>query len=144
VIRIEVLHTFAALALSCGVVSALLPDGAIRKTASLVMGLMMTLCWLESLTDHFQWPSLPQAAETVLSDTALHGEDYTAALDVYERLLSSRASAESGQAIQVKLDADGAIAQLIIPQECDQQSLLRACQAIGADPALAVSSAAGR
>lgn len=108
------------------------------------MGLMMTLCWLESLTERFQWPSLPQAAETVLSDTSLHGEDYSAALDVYERLLSSRASAESGQTIRVELGADGAIVQVIIPQGCDQSSLLRACQAIGVDPALAVSSAAGR
>ena len=143
-IPIEVLHTFAALALSCGVVAVLLPEGGMRKTALLVMGLMMTLCWLESLTAHFQWPSLPQAAETVLSDTALHREDYTAALDVYERLLSSRASAESGQTIRVELGADGAIIRMIIPQGCDEASLLRACQAIGASPDLAVPSAAGR
>lgn len=62
----EWLHPFIALTLCCGLVLSLLPEGSLRRTAALVLGLMVTLCWAESLAALFHWPALPEAPATVL------------------------------------------------------------------------------
>ncbi|MCH5286740.1 MAG: hypothetical protein J1E43_04910 [Christensenellaceae bacterium] len=60
------LKTFATLALISGALLVLLPDGSLRRTAALVMGLLLTLCWAEGLISLI---SLPQGG--ALPDTAL-------------------------------------------------------------------------
>ena len=60
------LKTFATLALISGALLVLLPEGSLRRTAALVMGLLMTLCWAEGLMVFLAWPS-----EGTLPDTAL-------------------------------------------------------------------------
>lgn len=62
----EWLHPFIALTLCCGLVLSLLPEGSLRRTAALVLGLMVTLCWADSLAALFHWPSLPEPPATVL------------------------------------------------------------------------------
>ena len=62
----EWLYPFVTLALCCGLVLSLLPEGSLRRTAALVLGLMMTLCWAESLAVLFHWPALTDPPATVL------------------------------------------------------------------------------
>lgn len=62
----EWLHPFIALTLCCGLVLSLLPEGSLRRTAALVLGLMVTLCWADSLASLLHWPALPEPPATVL------------------------------------------------------------------------------
>ena len=62
----EWLHPFIALTLCCGLVLSLLPEGSLRRTAALVLGLMVTLCSADSLAALLHWPSLPEPPATVL------------------------------------------------------------------------------
>lgn len=45
----DLLRTFSTLTLMAGAVLTLLPEGSLRKTAILVLGLMITMCWTEGL-----------------------------------------------------------------------------------------------
>lgn len=65
----ELLKTFATLALIAGALMTLLPEGAMRRTAALVIGLMMMLFWAEGLLNLLQWPSLPPTPDTPLAVT---------------------------------------------------------------------------
>lgn len=143
-VLIEAIHTFAALALACGVVGTLLPEGALKKTAALVMGLLLTLCWADTLSSWLNWPLPSTQPETVLSSAQADVNDRSAALSAYERLLSAQASEASGASVQVELNSDGSVARVLLPVGCDQDTLLRACRAVDADPSLAVESTAVR
>lgn len=87
----SLLKTFAALALAAGAALTLLPEGSLRKTAALVIGLMLTLCWAEGLasllraTDAAAWPDAP---DTPLATTgvALDQAAGEAARNLAERL----------------------------------------------------------
>lgn len=48
---LEVLAQFAALSLVSGLMLTLLPEGSIRRTASMAVGLLLLLFWMESLHD---------------------------------------------------------------------------------------------
>lgn len=61
------LHPFIALSLCCSIVLTLLPQGSLRRTAALVLGLMLTICWAESLAGLFHFPAIPQAENTMLA-----------------------------------------------------------------------------
>ena len=63
------LKTFATMALISGALLMLLPEGTLRKTAALVMGLMLTLCWVEGLLTLFRLPVGGDYPDTVLSAT---------------------------------------------------------------------------
>lgn len=65
----EWLHPFIALTLCCGIILTLLPEGSLRRTAALVLGLIMTLCWADSLSALFHWPALPEPPATMLVHT---------------------------------------------------------------------------
>lgn len=65
----EWLHPFIALTLCCGLVLTLLPEGSLRRTAVLVLGLTITLCWAESVFSLLQWPSLSEPPATALTPT---------------------------------------------------------------------------
>ena len=81
----EWLHSFAALSLCCGVAAALLPEGSLRKTASLVLGLMLTLCWAEGLCRAFGLAG-PPAPASVLAETGFQLDD---ACDACVRAMAS-------------------------------------------------------
>ena len=63
------LKTFATMALISGALLMLLPEGSLRKTAALVMGLMLTLCWAEGIIMLFRLPVGGAYPDTVLTDT---------------------------------------------------------------------------
>lgn len=65
----EWLHPFIALTLCGGVVLSLLPEGSLRRTAALVLGLVLTLCWTENAAGLFHWPTLPDPPATALVRT---------------------------------------------------------------------------
>ena len=53
------LETFAAFSLASGVILTLLPEGSLRRTARLAIGLMMLLCWAKGLLSLL--PDFPEA-----------------------------------------------------------------------------------
>lgn len=66
----ELLSGFAALSLVSGALTALLPEGSLRRTACMVVGLMMLMYWytgLTSLGDHL--PVAGQSPATPLVHT---------------------------------------------------------------------------
>ena len=88
----EWLHSFAALSLCCGVAAALLPEGSLRKTASLVLGLLLTLCWVESLCGMAGLGALPDVPSSVLAETGFRADDAYA-----ECVRALEAAAEDGR-----------------------------------------------
>ena len=65
------LRTFATLALISGALLVLLPEGSLRRTAALVMGLLLTLCWAQGLMALIQLPPASDMPDTVLSSTGM-------------------------------------------------------------------------
>ena len=65
------LKTFATLALISGALLVLLPEGSLRRTAALVMGLLLTLCWARGLTDLLQPTQDTEPPDTALSPTGV-------------------------------------------------------------------------
>lgn len=63
------LHPFITLTLCCGLALSLLPEGGLRRTAALVLGLMLTLCWTDSIASLLHWPELPPSPVTALVET---------------------------------------------------------------------------
>ena len=61
------LHPFISLSLCCGIVLSLLPQGSLRRTAALVLGLMLTICWAESLAGLLRIPAAAQVTATMLA-----------------------------------------------------------------------------
>ncbi len=45
----DLLGTFAALSMAGTVVLSLLPEGGLKRTASMAVGLLMLLCWAEGI-----------------------------------------------------------------------------------------------
>lgn len=69
----QMLFTFAGLVMCSSVVLALLPQGGIRKTASLVAGLMILSVWLSSLSGTLKLPSFPDLPDSLF--TSLEAAD---------------------------------------------------------------------
>ena len=65
------LKTFATLAILAGALLMLLPDGSLRRTAALVMGLLLTLCWAEGLAGLVDLPEGGALPDTPLSVTGM-------------------------------------------------------------------------
>ena len=65
------LKTFATLALISGALLVLLPEGSLRRTAALVMGLLMTLCWAEGLMAFLAWPPEGDVPDSALVPTGM-------------------------------------------------------------------------
>lgn len=82
---LTLMHRFAALTLTLAVLTWLLPEGSVRRTAMLAAGLMAALCFLEGVQGLLQLPEAPAAPATVLTETSARAGDLSAALDVYER-----------------------------------------------------------
>ena len=82
---LTLLHRFSALTLMLGVLSWLLPEGSLRRTAMMAAGLMAALCFLEGMQGLASLPEGPSAPATVLTDTSARAGDLSAAMAVYER-----------------------------------------------------------
>ena len=82
------LRPFATMALISGALLMLLPEGSLRKTAALVMGLLLTLCWAEGLMGLLRLPETGLAPDTALSATGvtIQSAAEDAAIDLAERL----------------------------------------------------------
>lgn len=93
---LTLMHRFAALTLTLAVLSWLLPEGSLRRTAMLAAGLMAALCFLEGMQGLLQLPEGPAAPATVLTETSARAGDPSAAMAVYERqAAASHAGGES-------------------------------------------------
>ena len=65
------LKTFATMALMASALLMLLPEGSLRRTAALAMGLLLTLCWAEGLTGLLSLPEGDALPDTPLSVTGM-------------------------------------------------------------------------
>lgn len=63
----DLIRSYAGLAMVCGAVMLLLPQGGLRRTASLAMGLTLALFWLHGITSYFHFPEIPEAPDTLLT-----------------------------------------------------------------------------
>lgn len=99
----ELIRSFAALSLACGAALLLLPEGSLRRTASLAMGLVLALCWLQGLMGLFRLNLDVDAPETILAPSAA-SPDASAAL-------SALASHAAGTPVSVSVEAPRLAAQ---------------------------------
>ena len=93
---LTLLHRFTALTLIVGVLSWLLPEGSLRRTAMLAAGLMAALCLMEGVQGLLQLPEGPDAPATILTETSARAGDRSAAMAVYER--QAEQSSAAGEA----------------------------------------------
>lgn len=71
----DLLGTFAALSMAGTVVLSLLPEGGLKRTASMAVGLLMLLCWAEGIASLLGL-SLPDvSAPQALAPTAVSVEE---------------------------------------------------------------------
>lgn len=76
---LELLKQFAVMTIAAGMMLSLIPEGGVRRTASMAAGLMMLLFWaqgIEKLLEAAGSLLLPGAPETPLTST---GSDVTQA-----------------------------------------------------------------
>lgn len=71
----QILATFAALSMAGTVVLSLLPDGGLKRTAGMAVGLLTLMCWAEGVAALFGVELSATAPETMLSPTAVTVED---------------------------------------------------------------------
>ena len=114
----ELIRSFAALSLACGAALLLLPEGSLRRTASLAMGLVLALCWLQGLMGLFRLNLDVDAPETILVPSAA-SPDASAAL-------SALASHAAGTPVSVSVEGEA-------PRLAAQQPEA-AAQALGVAP----------
>ncbi len=127
----DLLHTFAALAMIASAVAALLPEGSLRRTAALAIGLTVTLCWVQGLRETIALPDLPAAPDTGLTASAAPALDLSAAREVYARRLSGAASEAAGVPVTVRITEDGRLA-VTAESALDADALARVREVIGA------------
>ena len=75
----ELLTGFAALSVLAGMLTALLPEGSLRRTACMVVGLLMLMYWydgLQTLTGLF--PGFSGAPSPILAPTGISLPDPSA------------------------------------------------------------------
>lgn len=86
---LDLLTRFAALSMLSGLVMALLPEGSLRRTASMAVGLFMLLFWVQGLQELLlQLP--PQADSTALF--SLTGVSLSAAEEAAASQLAAEAA----------------------------------------------------
>ena len=72
------LTTFAALSMAGTVLLSLLPEGGMKRTASLAVGLLTLLCWAEGVAGLLEIDLAAELPSTALTATALTLEDASA------------------------------------------------------------------
>lgn len=88
--RLELLWIFAAFSMCCCASLSLLREGALRRTAAFVLGILIIGMWVEGLADLFpqlQWVT-GEASTTAL--TSVSFAPSTSAEEVYTRQEGSR------------------------------------------------------
>lgn len=128
----ELLYAFAGLSLACGAALTLLPEGGLRKTCSLALGLMMTLMWVSGLGGYLRLPEKTDAPDSVLTETSVGGASSDAARASWERTLSGIASRAGGVSAQVTLDKSGEVTSVLVPTDATDAACDAACAAVGA------------
>ena len=99
----ELIRSFCGFSLAACAAQLLLPEGSLRKTAALSIGLMTSLLWLDGLLP----VEMPDLA-TQTAGSALTGSGVMISQDdVCGELLSKAASAAAGCEVQVLWDGDG-------------------------------------
>lgn len=74
---LSLLNQFAALSLTSGMLMTLIPEGSMRKTAGMVVGLLILLCWSEGITALVNQAAAidsPAPPDTALSATSFNAE----------------------------------------------------------------------
>lgn len=67
----ELLTTFAALSMAGTVILSLLPEGGIKRTASMAVGLLTLICWAEGIAALFGIELSADMPESALVPTAI-------------------------------------------------------------------------
>lgn len=86
---IEILTTFAALSMAGSVVLSLLPEGGLKRTAGMAVGLISLMCWAEGIAALLGVDLSADRPATALAPTAINvqtaAEDAASALsDIWE------------------------------------------------------------
>ena len=92
---LTLLHPFAALTVITGVLSWLLPEGSLRRTALLSASLLTAVCLLECAQAFFSLPHGTDTPSTVFTETSVQPDDLSAAIAVYTRQAEA-ANAQDG------------------------------------------------
>ena len=84
------LATFAALSMVGTVLLSLLPEGGIKRSAGMAMGLLTLMCWAQGIASLLHIDLAAAAPDTILSPTAITVE--SAAQDAAAALASQEAA----------------------------------------------------
>lgn len=84
------LSTFAALSMAGTVVLSLLPEGGIKRSAGMAVGLLTLMCWAQGIASLLHIDLAVAAPDTMLSPTAITVE--SAAQDAAAALASQEAA----------------------------------------------------
>ena len=71
---LDTLATFAALSMAGTVILSLLPDGGLKRSAGLAIGLLMILCWAEGISGMLDIPFTAKAPAEILIPTSVNIE----------------------------------------------------------------------
>lgn len=71
----ELLSTFAALSMAGTVVLSVLPQGGMKRTAGMVVGLLTLMCWVEGIAGLIGLDALFTVPVTALAPTSVSVED---------------------------------------------------------------------
>ena len=74
----QTLVTFAALSMAGTVLLSLLPEGGMKRTASMAVGLLTLMCWAEGIASLLGIPLTADAPATALAPTAVTVEEASA------------------------------------------------------------------
>ena len=73
----QILTTFAALSLAGTVLLSLLPEGGLKRTAGMAVGLLTLMCWAEGVASLLGLELPDVTAGSILVPTAITVEDAT-------------------------------------------------------------------
>lgn len=68
------IYTFAGMALCAAAVLALLPQGAMKRTAALAIGLIVLAACAAALPEQLPIPAIPEAPDTLLTRSGASAE----------------------------------------------------------------------
>lgn len=127
------LHPFAAMVLCCGAAAALLSKGGLKRTAMMVMGFLITLCWMDSVGKVLRLPESPPAPATVLTETAASAVEEEA-LAVYARQLARQVEDALGVRLQMTLGGDGEVLRVMTDSVLTPEKVTQVCTLLGIAP----------
>lgn len=75
----QLLVTFAALSMAGTVVLSLLPEGGLKRTAGMAVGLLTLMCWAEGIAELLGVELYTHSPATILTPTTVSVEEAEAA-----------------------------------------------------------------